>query len=256
MHTVTIPMPISTPSPTAHLSLPILHNPLRPTLQMPLTEQDTLIKPLLTRRYVNRRIPLKEIHWLQRNPNNLTRHDREVLNPRYMVNPKLDKHDKILIHDLLVPCRPRPHAGPATRLVRVEPSGVKLVVAVFDGVDVTICEFGAGAVEGLFVREQFLEGRGEDLVPDWFGVDWVERRGILDFEGPIGGGIQVVASTMGEQGVAHDVAGAEGIGGWGARDGLGFGVDETVGVAVEHRVDAQGEDVLVVGCEDAEGVLV
>lgn len=121
---------------------------------------------------------------------------------------------------------------------------------VSDGVDVFVGEFGAFVVEAVFVGEDFLKGRSHDLVGDGLGIDWVVDGGVLNLEGAVGVGIEVVAARVGEQGFGDGVACAAGVPVGGARHGMGFGVDEAVGVAVEHWVDAEGEDVLVVGREN------
>lgn len=128
------------------------------------------------------------------------------------------------------------------------------MVAVFDGVDVSVGELGAFVVEAVFVGEDFLEGWSHDFVGDGLGVYGVEDGGVLDLEGAVGVGVEIVAARVGEQGFGDGVACAAGVPVGGARHGMGFGVDEAVGVAVEHWVDAEREDMLVVGCEDTMNV--
>lgn len=73
----------------------------------------------------------------------------------------------------------------------------------------------------------------------------------MDLEGSVFGEVEVVAAGVGDLGLGYGVA----VSVWvevAAGHGVGFVVDEAVGVAaVDEGVDAEGEDVLVVGSEDA-----
>lgn len=167
-----------------------------------------------------------------------------------MVDSKLHEDNKIVVDDPLPALRPAAHARAATRLVRVLAAGVQLVVAVLDGIDVAVGELGALVVEAVGVGEDLLEGWGVDFVGDWLAVDGVAHAGVLDLEGAVRVRVEIVAAGGLDEGFGSEVAGAVRVevGAW---HGVGFVVDEAVGWAVEHGVYAQGEDVLVVGCEDA-----
>lgn len=89
-----------------------------------------------------------------------------------------------------------------------------------------------------------------DFVGDWFVVDGVERLRVLDFEGSVD--VPVLVETAGffddgfVDGVTYAVGVEVGAGHW-----VSFVVDDAVEGSVEHGVDAEGEDVLVVGGENA-----
>lgn len=218
---------------------------------MLLRNQSTPIELLITRRDIKRGIPIKEIDRLQLHLDNLTRHDWEIFHARHMLQSELQPHDYILVHDGLLAVRPGAHPGPAAGLVRVFAAGVELAVVVSGDVDVVVCELGAFVVEGVDVGEHFLEGRGVDSVADCFAVDGVAGGCVEDFEGAAGVGVGVEAGGFFDCGFRDGVADAVGVEVGGDGDGVGFVVDEAVGVAVDGGVDAQGEDVLVVDGEDA-----
>ena len=217
---------------------------------MLLRNQRAPIELLITRRDIERGVPVKEIDRLQRHLDDLARHDWEILHARHMLQPELQPHHYILIHDGLPAVRPRAHPGPAAGLVRVLAAGVELAVAVFGDVDVVVGELGALVVEGVDVGEHFLEGRGVDLVANCFAVDGVAGGFVEDLEGAAGVGVCVEAGGLFDSGFRDDVADAVGVE-VGDGHGVEFVVDEAVGVAVDGGVDAQGEDVLVVDGKDA-----
>ena len=230
---------------------------LRRTMPVPphhihrLSHETTLVENLRARRHVNRGVLIEEVHRFEMHLHDLARHDGEVLHPRDMINPELDPEDNILVDDVVLAVRPGTHTGATARLVGVEAAGVELAVAVGGDVEVVVGELGALVVEGLRVGEDFLEGRGDDLVADGFVVDGVADGGVLDLEGAVGVGGEVEAGGVGDEGLGDGVAGAVRVPVFGDGHGVGLVVDEPVGVAFDHGVDAQGEDVLVVGGEDA-----
>lgn len=115
---------------------------------------------------------------------------------------------------------------------------------------VVVTEFGSFVMETIFIGEQFLEGGSVDFIGDWLAVYGVLDRGILDFERSVGVEVKVEAAGCSDgcfgYGVAYSV-GVE-VGTW---HGVGFIVDDAVDGAIDHRVYAEGEDVLVVGGEDS-----
>lgn len=111
-------------------------------------------------------------------------------------------------------------------------------------------ELGALVVKGVGVRDHFLEGRGVDLVADGLAVDWVPGGFVENLEGAGGVGVGVQAGGRVHRPLRDGVADAVGVE-VGEGHGVDFVVDEAVGVAVDGRVDAEGEDVLVVDGEDA-----
>ena len=263
--TATQPKPVQSPSNLQLAANSLTTRPLpidlhlHPRLMMHLThsihtrpiQSRTLISPLLTRRDVDRGISFKEIHRLQTHLEHLARHDGEVLDPRHVVDPELHPHHDVGVEDAVVAACPAAHPRPAPRLIGVPAAGVELLVTVGGHVDAVVGELGAGGVEGGGGREEGLEGGGVDLVGDGFGVDGVEGVGVLDLEDAVRGGGEIEAGGVGDERFFDVVARAVRVPV--GRDGVGvrFVVDEAVQRAVEHGVDAQGEDVLVVGGEDA-----
>lgn len=217
---------------------------------MPLLRARAAVEALLARWHVNGRVAVEEVDRLERHFQLFGGHNREVLRSRHMINTELNEDDDVGVDGGIVAGGPGADTGAAARLVGVAAAGVELAVAVGGEIDVVVGELGAGVVEGLGVGEDFLEGRGGDLVGDWGAVDGVEDVGVGDFEDAVGVWGEVVAAGVGDGGVGGGVAGAVGVEG-GARHGVGFRVDERVGGAVEGGVDAEGEDVLVVDGEDA-----
>jgi hypothetical protein len=75
---------------------------------------------------------------------NLDRHNRPVLCPRIMRQPKDIPHDEIRVGDVVAPRRHVCHAAALLlRLQSVRPRGVQLVVAVARHPDVVLREEGA-----------------------------------------------------------------------------------------------------------------
>ena len=223
------------------MTMPILPHHidrLARTLVMCVSHETTLVENLRTRRNVNRRILVKEIDRFEMDLHDLTRHHREILYARDMVDSELHPEHDILVNDIVLPVRPRAHARPAARLVRVPAARVQLAVAVAGDVDIMVGELGAFEVETLWVGEDLLEGRSHDLVADGFVVDRVADGGVLDFEGAVGVWGEVEAGGVGDEGFGHGVACPMWVPVFGDGHGVGFVVDEAVGVAFYHGVDA------------------
>lgn len=168
----------------------------------------------------------------------------------YMVDAELYEDHHIRVDDVVFPVCPAAHACAAAGLVGVFAAAVELVVAVADGVDVVVGELGALVVETVLVGEDFLERRGVDFVRHGLAIDGVADGGVLDLESPVRVRVEVIATGGGDKGFFCVVAGSVRVevGAW---HWVGFVVDEAVGGPVEHGVYAEGEDVLVVGGEDA-----
>lgn len=210
----------------------------------------TAIDLLPRRRDIERGIAVEEIRRLERHADDLAGHDWKILRAGDMLDAELDPDDDVVIDDVVLAVGPGADAGPAAGLVGVFAAGVEFAVAVGGEVEVVVGELGAFVVVGVFVGEHFLEVRGVDLVGDRLSVDGVEGGGVLDLEGAGRGGGQVEALGGGDDVVGDGVADAVGVE-IGAGHGVGGGGDEAVVVPVDGRVDAEGEDVLVVGGEDA-----
>ncbi len=217
---------------------------------MPFPNQLTPIDLLPTWRHINCRIPLKEITRLEPHADHLTRHDREILRARCVLQPKLHVQHQILVDYVFVPPGPRAHAGAAAGLGGVFAAGVELAVGVLGHVEVVVGELGAFVVVRVRVRDYFLERGRVDFVGDWFSVDGVADGGVLDLEDAVGVRVEVEARGDFDEGFLDGVADAVGVEGR-AGHGVAFFVDEAVRVAVDGWVDAEREDVLVVGGEDA-----
>ena len=156
---------------THHL---VLHNLcLHRRLLMLLRQQRAPIEFLITRRDVERGVPVEEVDRLQRHLDHLARHDGEVLDARHVLQPELQPEHNVGVDDGLPAVRPRAHPGAPARLVRVLAAGVELAVVVPGDVEVVVGEFGALVVEGGGVRDHFLEARRVDFVADGFPVDGV-----------------------------------------------------------------------------------
>ena len=167
-----------------------------------------------------------------------------------MVDTKLHEQNKIVVDNPLPAIRPAAHTGATARLVRVLAARVQLVLAVLDGVDVPVGELGALIVKAVLVRQDLLERRRVDLVRDGLAVDGIAHVRVLDLERAVRVRVEVVAAGRLDERLAREVARAVRVE-VRARHGVRFVVDQAVAVALEHGVDAQGEDVLVVGGQDA-----
>jgi hypothetical protein len=75
-------------------------------LQMLFTQQITLVERLRTRWNTQRGVFIEKVDRLQVDRQDLTRHDREVLNARNMIDTRLDIHHKVGISDVLVSLAP------------------------------------------------------------------------------------------------------------------------------------------------------
>lgn len=232
-----------------HLAL-LPDDRLRSPLHMLLANERTLVERLITRRHIQRGILIEEIHRPHHHLDDLARHDRKVLDAGDMVETEGDPDDQIGVLDVVPAVGPGAHAGAAARLVGVLAAGVELAVAVAGDVEVVVGELGAFVVEAVRVGEHFLEGGGVDLVADGLAVDGVADGGVLDLEGSVGVVVDVDAAGFVDHRLFHHVARSLRVQRR-ARHGVGFVVDESVVVPVDCGVDAEGEDVLVVGCEYA-----
>ena len=217
---------------------------------MLLGEHRTPIEFLITRRHIERRVLVEKVDGLQLHLDDLARHDGEILDACHVLQAKLHPHDDILVHNGLLAIRPRAHAGAAARLIRVLAAGVEFAVMVFRDIDIVVGEFRAFMVERVGVGEHFLKAWGVDFIADGFAVDGVAGGFVEDFEGAGGVIICIQAGGLWHGGLQDGVANTVGVEiGYG--HGVGFVVDEAVGVAVNCWVDAEREDVLMVDGEDA-----
>lgn len=170
----------------------------------------------------------------------------------------MPEHDIAIPDGILGPRRPplrdrRRDALAAGRLHGVLARGEVVVVLVPRHPDSMLGELGATCVVGGRVREQHLAVGGEQLVADGCVGCGVANALVEEFEGAVGGVVEVVAAFAGDGGRGGGVADAERIVDAGVVDGEGvrFFDEEGVGVAVEGGVDAQAEEVLVVWRQNA-----
>jgi len=181
------------------------------------------------------------------NLEDLDGHDGEILDARDMVDAELDPNDDVVVENIILAISPRAHTGAAAGLVGVLPAGVEFTVTVGGDVDVVVGKFGPLVVVGVWVSQHLLEGRSHDLVRDWLAVDGILDFGVLDLEDAVAVRIEIVATCGSHRRLSHYVAYAMGVE-VGSRHCMGFVIDETIGEAVDHGVDSEGEYVLVMGC--------
>lgn len=167
-----------------------------------------------------------------------------------MVDAELDEDHQILVHNLLLPVRPAPHASPSSALVRVLSSGIQLTIAILHSIDALVCKFCTLVIEAVVIREHLLKRRCVDLVRNGLVVDGIAHSGVLDLEDSVRSIVDVVAAGLSDEGLFAVVAGSVRVE-VAAGHGVRFVVDKSVLVAVDHGIDAEGEDVLMVSGEDA-----
>lgn len=117
-----------------------------------------------------------------------------------MVDAKLDKDNEVVVDNAIVALRPRSHSRVAAALVGVAATGIKLAVAVLDGVDVAVRKLGALVCEAVLVGQALLERRRVDLVRHGLVVDGVAHGAVLDLECTVLVRIQVVAARVRDDG--------------------------------------------------------
>ena len=197
-------------------------------------------------RNIQRGVPVEEVDGLQADLEDLAWHDGEVLDARHVVDAELDPDHNVLVLDLVFAVRPAPHAGPASRLVGVPAAGVQLAVPVARHVDVVVGELGAFEVEAVRVRQHLLERRRVDLVPDGLAVDGVFLLRVHDLERAVGIDVEIQAAALLHHRLCHAIAHAVRVPFLVHRHRVRLVVHEPVAPPVEHGVDAQREDVLMV----------
>ena len=105
-------------------------------------------------------------------------------------------------------------------------------------------ELGAFVVEALWTCEHLLERGSVDFVADGLAVDGVPDGGVLDLKGSVAVVVGVKPTGFFYHGFFHDIARTLGVQ-LGARHCKCFVIDEPVVMAIERRVDSEGEDVLM-----------
>lgn len=198
----------------------------------------------------------KEVHRLEADGHFLTGHDWPILDAGIVGGAKGMPNDNILILDtrvltfLLSGLDPRRNPLPAQRLHGVGARGEKLVVVIPRDPDGMGGELGAFGVVGRRVREQHLAVEGRELESDGPVGDGVQDGFVDDFERPVDRVVEVEAGFVRDDLGRRRVADSERVVDFGVleRHWVGFFYQQRILVAGDCRVDAQGEDVLVVGC--------
>ena len=209
------------------------------------------------RRHPQRGVLLEEITRAQHDTDRLRRHQREILQPREVTQAELQPDDDVGVDDVVVAVGPVGDglvggpAGLACGLADVVAGGEELVVAVRGDPERVPGEGGAAPDEAAGLAEEVRGLAGDDLVAGGEGAGGGEGLRVWVDDVPGAGGVVVVVAGLDGgfeegllvvEGVAVEVAGlADGDVG-----GDGVVLDHGVVVAVDGRVDAQGEDVLVV----------
>lgn len=170
--------------------------------------------------------------------------------PRRVIDAKVNPYHHVCVLDVLPPVCPRPHTGTASRLVGVLAAGVQLSVLVFGDIDVVVRKLGSLVVIAVLVRQHLLERGCVDLVGDRLAIDGIPHRRILNLEDPILLVVGIETTGLFDDRLLHivtDTVRVEVV----ARHGVRFVIDKSVLVAVNGRVDSEGEDVLMVRSKDA-----
>lgn len=165
-----------------------------------------------------------------------------------MIHAKLDKDGNILIHNRILAIRPEPDTSTASRLIGIFTSRVQLSVAVLDDVKVVVGKLGSLMIVRGWMRHEFLEGRRDDFVADILSVDRILLGAVLDLVHPVVVDVGVVSTARLDQkllGVVSDPVRVH------VSDGRGMRlfVYDSVVVSIDHGIDTQREDVLMVRCQ-------
>lgn len=218
---------------------------------MHLTHQGGLVEVLFRGGHVQGRVLVEEVDRFQADLEDLARHDGEVFDAGDVVDAELDPDDNVLVLDAVPAGRETSDPRASPRLVRVPASRVQLPVPVGGDVDVVVGELGPLEVERGRVGEHLLEGGRVDLVRHRLPVHRVAHLGVLDLEDPVGVGVQVQAAGGLDHGLGDAVGHPVGVPLRVDGHRVGLVVRQSVPVALEHGVDAQREDVLVVDRQHA-----
>lgn len=215
------------------------------------------------RRHPETRVLLKEVRCTQHNANRFSRHDREILSTREMRQAELHVADNIGVLDVLIALRP---VGDG-RVVRVSLRTVRLtdIVTSWEELVVLVRSNPEGlAGEGCTLPDG-ASGLGEhggtvvieDLVADGLFGDGVHAVRVDDV--PRAVSLEAVVCGTLERCTKGCLLAVEAIAVgilWGADGGFkrdGVALDDRVVLAVDFRVDAKGEQVLVVVGGDGGG---
>jgi hypothetical protein len=142
----------------------------------------------------------------------------------------------------------------ATALVGVATGREELIVAVGRDPDIVVGKVGTGERSRVGVRQDALRRRHVDLVPDWLLGDRVDLALVDDLEGSrllhveVGEALllDVGADGLEADAVRVDLLVLLGL----ERQGHDIIVDDRVLMAVDHGVDTDREEMLVVGSKD------
>lgn len=182
----------------------------------------------------------------------LNRHNRKVFDSWHMVDAELNPYDDVGVRSQsLVPLSPSSHPCTPARLIGIPTASVKLTVTVSRDIDVVVGKFCSLVVIAFRVAHELLERRSHDLVGNRLAVDWVERVGVGDLESSVGVDIKVQASRLLNCHFNDPIANAMRVPVGISRHSMSLLIDELVGVAIDHGVYSEREDVLVVAGKNA-----
>ncbi|RDL38691.1 uncharacterized protein BP5553_03031 [Venustampulla echinocandica] len=180
--------------------------------------------------------------------NPLDGHDREVLRPRVVREAKRVPEHHIGIADVVV--AGGPHLDPAAlaALVRVVAGGIQLAVAILGDPHGMLGVARAAGVEAVLGHDDRLARHGLDLVGDVMAAHAVDHAVVADLEHARHMGVGLPVAGPVDNRRARDVAAAVRVAHAVLLLGHGHAVlvDDGVREAVHGRVDAHGEEVLVV----------
>lgn len=202
---------------------------------------------VLIARHIDTRIRLEEVTRPQWHRVDLHRHHWPVLHSRVVRQSKHTPHHDVLIPHIVLSChRIRYTADFLPGLHRVASCGVELVVAVLGHPDVVVRESRALRLDRSWVCEEELGCWGCEFEADRLARDGVCLVLVDDLEDTVGLWFCVGEARSRKWRAADFVEVAARVCLWVHGDGKGVFLDDGVAVAVDGRVDADGEDVLVV----------
>lgn len=227
------PIPVTAPIPVRLSIMSSVHHQL--TLQ------------ILVARHINTWVRLEEITRPQRHGVDLHWHHRPVLHSWVMRESKHAPHHNVFIPDIVLPCHGVRYAADfLAGLHRVATCSVELIVPVLGHPDVVVGESRALRLDRGRVGEEELRRWGREFEADWFTRDGVRLVFVDDLEHAVGLGLCVGEARTLKRCTADFVVVSAWVCLWVHRDGKRVFLDNSVAVAVDGRVDADGEDVLMV----------
>ena len=215
--------------------------------------QDTAVECLVRGRDIIGGVEVAEVVRLQVHLRNLGRHDGEVFHARDVVEAESVPDDNVLVNDVLGVVDPGLDTSASQRLVGVVASGEELAVTVLGNPHGVLGELGAAPVPGAGLGEEHLGANGDNLVSDGGAGHGVQDVGVNNLEDT------AVLDTVIDMALTVDgcllglIAGTQRVQLLVPGHADRVRVHEAVLVSADGRVNADVEDVLVVGSHDAVG---